>query len=120
MTIAEFFMIRPHGPNCWTGLGAFSDRVLLLESDDDVIIPTIPLLRRHGVPVIRFHMVFECALRLTRPTHVHGTGQQNRVHDDGRTDGRMDRQTSSKLAREHSRTATLMHYLLERVRNEHR
>lgn len=22
-------MIRPHGPNCWTGLGAFSDRVLL-------------------------------------------------------------------------------------------
>ena len=23
MTIAEFFMIRPHGPNCWKGLGAF-------------------------------------------------------------------------------------------------
>lgn len=27
--IAEVFMIRPHGPNCWTGLGAFNDRVLL-------------------------------------------------------------------------------------------
>lgn len=22
-------MMRPHGPNCWTGLGAFNDRVLL-------------------------------------------------------------------------------------------
>ncbi len=22
-------MIRPHGPNCWIGLGAFNDRVLL-------------------------------------------------------------------------------------------
>ena len=29
MTIAEFFMMRPHGPNCWMGLGAFSDRVRL-------------------------------------------------------------------------------------------
>lgn len=27
--MAEFFMIRPHGPNCWIGLGAFNDRVLL-------------------------------------------------------------------------------------------
>uniref|UniRef100_A0A2S2QG18 Uncharacterized protein n=1 Tax=Sipha flava TaxID=143950 RepID=A0A2S2QG18_9HEMI len=32
MTIAEFFMIRPHGPNCWTGLGAFSDRVLHMDT----------------------------------------------------------------------------------------
>ena len=29
MTMAEFFIIRPHGPNCWMGLGAFSDRVRL-------------------------------------------------------------------------------------------
>ena len=29
MTIAEFFMILPHGPNCWIGLGAFKDLVLL-------------------------------------------------------------------------------------------
>ena len=29
MTIAEFFMILPHGPNCWIGLGAFRDLVLL-------------------------------------------------------------------------------------------
>ena len=29
MTIAEFFIILPHGPNCWMGLGAFRDRVLL-------------------------------------------------------------------------------------------
>jgi hypothetical protein len=26
---ADVFMIPPHGPNCWTGLGAFNDRVLL-------------------------------------------------------------------------------------------
>jgi len=25
-------MIRPHGPNCWTGLGAFNERVLLKHS----------------------------------------------------------------------------------------
>lgn len=31
MTMAEFFMILPQGPNCWMGLGAFSDRVLLLD-----------------------------------------------------------------------------------------
>lgn len=29
MTIAEFFIIRPHGPNCWIGLGAFRLLVLL-------------------------------------------------------------------------------------------
>lgn len=29
MTIAEFFMIRPHGPNCWNGDGAFKLRVRL-------------------------------------------------------------------------------------------
>ena len=29
MTMAEFFMILPQGPNCWTGLGAFRDLVLL-------------------------------------------------------------------------------------------
>lgn len=29
MTIAEFFIIRPHGPNCCIGLGAFRLRVLL-------------------------------------------------------------------------------------------
>lgn len=29
--MAEFFMILPQGPNCWMGLGAFSDRVLLLD-----------------------------------------------------------------------------------------
>ncbi len=29
MTMAEFFMMRPHGPNCWMGLGAFRDRVRL-------------------------------------------------------------------------------------------
>lgn len=29
MTIAEFFIIRPQGPNCWIGLGALRDRVLL-------------------------------------------------------------------------------------------
>ena len=29
MTIAEFFIIRPQGPNCWIGLGAFSERVRL-------------------------------------------------------------------------------------------
>ena len=29
MTMAEFFMIRPHGPNCWMGLGAFRERVRL-------------------------------------------------------------------------------------------
>ena len=29
MTMAEFFMMRPHGPNCWMGLGALSDRVRL-------------------------------------------------------------------------------------------
>merc|ERR1719195_205151 len=29
MTIAEFFMILPHGPNCWIGLGAFKDLVLI-------------------------------------------------------------------------------------------
>ncbi len=28
--MAEFFMILPQGPNCWMGLGAFSDRVRLL------------------------------------------------------------------------------------------
>ena len=27
MTIAEFFMIFPHGPNCWMGLGALRKRV---------------------------------------------------------------------------------------------
>lgn len=30
MTIAEFFMILPHGPNWQMGLGAFKDRVRLL------------------------------------------------------------------------------------------
>ena len=30
MTMAEFFMILPQGPNCWMGLGALRDRVLLL------------------------------------------------------------------------------------------
>ena len=29
MTMAEFFIIRPHGPNCWMGLGAFRLLVLL-------------------------------------------------------------------------------------------
>jgi hypothetical protein len=29
MTIAEFFIIRPQGPNCWIGLGAFRERVRL-------------------------------------------------------------------------------------------
>ena len=29
MTMAEFFMIRPHGPNCWMGEGAFNERVRL-------------------------------------------------------------------------------------------
>ena len=29
MTIAEFFMMRPHGPNCCMGLGAFRLLVLL-------------------------------------------------------------------------------------------
>lgn len=29
MIMADVFMMRPHGPNCCTGLGAFSDRVLL-------------------------------------------------------------------------------------------
>lgn len=29
ITMAEFFIIRPHGPNCWIGLGAFRDRVRL-------------------------------------------------------------------------------------------
>lgn len=29
ITIAEFFMIRPHGPNCWKGDGAFKLRVRL-------------------------------------------------------------------------------------------
>jgi hypothetical protein len=29
MTMAEFFMIRPHGPNCWKGLGALRERVRL-------------------------------------------------------------------------------------------
>ena len=33
MTIAEFFMMRPHGPNCWKGLGAFKDLVLLKNRD---------------------------------------------------------------------------------------
>ena len=27
--MAEFFMIRPHGPNCWIGLGALRERVRL-------------------------------------------------------------------------------------------
>ena len=27
--MAEFFMILPHGPNCWMGLGAFRERVRL-------------------------------------------------------------------------------------------
>ena len=31
MTIAEFFMILPHGPNCWMGLGALRERVRLQE-----------------------------------------------------------------------------------------
>lgn len=29
MTMAEFFIIRPHGPNCCIGLGAFKLLVLL-------------------------------------------------------------------------------------------
>lgn len=29
ITIAEFFIIRPHGPNCWNGDGAFRLRVRL-------------------------------------------------------------------------------------------
>lgn len=29
ITIAEFFIILPHGPNCCIGLGAFKDLVLL-------------------------------------------------------------------------------------------
>ncbi len=29
MTMAEFFIILPHGPNCWMGLGAFKERVRL-------------------------------------------------------------------------------------------
>ena len=32
ITIAEFFMMRPHGPNCWKGLGAFKERVRLQKS----------------------------------------------------------------------------------------
>jgi hypothetical protein len=34
MTIAEFFIIRPHGPNCWTGDGAFRLRVRLETKDE--------------------------------------------------------------------------------------
>lgn len=29
MTMAEVFIIRPHGPNCWNGDGAFNDLVRL-------------------------------------------------------------------------------------------
>merc|ERR1719500_1032082 len=29
ITMAEFFIILPHGPNCWMGLGAFRDLVRL-------------------------------------------------------------------------------------------
>lgn len=36
ITIAEFFMILPQGPNCWMGLGAFSDRVLLYQKENKV------------------------------------------------------------------------------------
>jgi hypothetical protein len=38
MTIAEFFMMRPHGPNCWNGLGAFNDRVLKSFGLDMVVV----------------------------------------------------------------------------------
>jgi hypothetical protein len=29
ITIAEFFIILPQGPNCWKGQGAFKERVRL-------------------------------------------------------------------------------------------
>lgn len=32
ITIAEFFIILPHGPNCCMGEGAFSDLVLLKQA----------------------------------------------------------------------------------------
>ena len=32
MTMAEFFMMRPHGPKFWKGLGALRDRVRLKET----------------------------------------------------------------------------------------
>ncbi len=47
MTMAEFFMIRPHGPNCWMGLGALRERVRLEEAIntylDEWIIVTVIL-----------------------------------------------------------------------------
>lgn len=38
MTMAEFFMIRPQGPNFGTGLGAFSDLVLLKQTSEISLI----------------------------------------------------------------------------------
>lgn len=37
MTIAEFFIIRPHGPNCWMGLGAFRERVRLQKEEGQAL-----------------------------------------------------------------------------------
>ena len=41
MTMAEFFMILPHGPNCWMGLGAFRERVRLEGKEKTEIINNV-------------------------------------------------------------------------------
>lgn len=41
ITMAEFFIILPHGPNCCMGLGAFRDLVLLEATKENNYLPSL-------------------------------------------------------------------------------
>jgi hypothetical protein len=56
MTIAEFFMIRPQGPNCWIGLGAFRDRVRLKPDQTTIRRAQILTERNHSECAPSLHM----------------------------------------------------------------
>lgn len=45
ITIAEFFIIRPHGPNCWNGDGALRLRVRLQTNRNDLITLKIHFIK---------------------------------------------------------------------------
>ena len=71
MTMAEFFIILPQGPNCWMGLGAFSDRVRLLPVKNHQRKRKRKETKKKQVSQLCFFVSAICTLRFTLSFRFH-------------------------------------------------
>lgn len=56
ITMAEFFIILPHGPKCCMGLGAFRDLVLLETTKDNIWLLSPKQLRLAALNHVMRHI----------------------------------------------------------------